>query len=611
MISERWKKTKELLDSVLELSPDKRAAFLNSACAGDPSLRAEVESLLAFDNQADNFLKNPALDSMRSITKSEGGSNSSKAGEISSTTDPLIGRTLGEFVICERLGDGGFGVVYRVEQSTLGREAVIKVLHARHRANKQIIERFKREAHLAARLQHPYTAHIYAFGAESDGLLWIAMEMVRGTPLHNYLKTNGPFSLDRFVPLLDKICEVVYTAHEIGIIHRDLKPSNIMVLEYVGQLLPKLLDFGIAKDTTGQEVSRITRDGTRLIGSPAYMAPEQWEKSFETDRRADIYSLGVLSYELITGRKPFEIPNSLNDNKSSSKPVPPLGPSFPTALNKVMSIAMAIHPEDRYKTAIEFAAAFRKACSLAESHDSRPARRNSYRLIGLILILLLFGTGLGLYPTLTSKILDKKRARANSSSTSTDAIPSMISIKGDKFRMGNDRGSLYGQPEHEIEIAHFEVSKYLVTNRQYAEFVEKIGHRPPAHWQGLFPLANIEESPVINVSWEDANAYCNWLSNLTGKPYRLISEAEWEYLARKKESLEVKEILGDYVEWTSTKFNLYPGSKVKSIPPLEHMRIIRGKSWEERFTGEDPVTFRLWQPSEFTYPRIGFRVASN
>src|SRR5688500_9864347 len=159
----------------------------------------------------------------------------------------LIGRTFGEFVIREPLGSGGFGAVFRAEQAALGREAVIKVLHRRHLASSAIMSRFMRESRLASRLDHPYAAHIYAFGAEPDGILWIAMELVRGIPLDQMLETHGPISLDRFVPLIERICEVVHTAHEQGIVHRDLKPANVMVLARAGRLLPKLLDFGIAK----------------------------------------------------------------------------------------------------------------------------------------------------------------------------------------------------------------------------------------------------------------------------------------------------------------------------------------------------------------------------
>src|SRR5436853_6167485 len=149
---------------------------------------------------------------------------------VASPSDPIIGRTLGDFVVREKIGEGGFGTVYRAEQPMLAREAVVKVLRGTMQANDSMIARFLREARLASKLDHPYAAHIYAFGAEPDGLVWIAMELVRGTPLDQILKIQGPLPLERFVPLLDRICEVVHTAHEQGIVHRDLKPANVMVL---------------------------------------------------------------------------------------------------------------------------------------------------------------------------------------------------------------------------------------------------------------------------------------------------------------------------------------------------------------------------------------------
>src|SRR5207244_3157389 len=167
----------------------------------------------------------------------------------------------------------------------------------------------------------------YAFGVEPDGLLWIAMEFVHGTPLNKLLNAQGPLPLEQFVPFFNKICEVVQTAHEAGIIHRDLKPANVMVISRAGRLLPKLLDFGIAKlldkeralkadvdssaitieQAAGPRSSEPTQHRAPLIetagaiGSPSYMSPEQWERAALADARTDIYALGVLSYEAITG----------------------------------------------------------------------------------------------------------------------------------------------------------------------------------------------------------------------------------------------------------------------------------------------------------------------
>src|SRR5690349_1704797 len=171
-------------------------------------------------------------------------------------TSVVLGRTLGEFIVKEPLSSGGFATVFRAEQPTLAREAVIKVMHTRLRTSDQLIQRFLREARLAARLDHPYAAHIYAFGAEPDGVLWIAMELVRGTPLEQLLSLQGPLPLPRFVPFVEKLCEVIATAHEQGIVYRDLKPANVMVVSRGGKLWPKLLDFGVAKLVDGPEHGR-------------------------------------------------------------------------------------------------------------------------------------------------------------------------------------------------------------------------------------------------------------------------------------------------------------------------------------------------------------------
>ncbi|HEY8145995.1 MAG TPA: protein kinase [Kofleriaceae bacterium] len=347
----------------------------------------------------------------------------------SGNAQALIGRTLGEFVVREPLSRGGFGLVFRAEQPGLGREAVIKVLHIDLLQRATIVQRFLREARMASRLDHPYAAHTYAFGAESDGVLWIAMEMVRGTPLDALLSAQGPLPLERFVPLIERICEVVHTAHEQGIVHRDLKPANVMVLARAGRLLPKLLDFGIAKiegepladegaapaqaavrlGTPAGEVSvdgktmdastleltppavdraarripvevhagldgqaRLTHAGTSM-GSPPYMAPEQWNNASAADARTDLYALGALSYEALSGRPPFDATTGLGLALAhKNDPVPPLPDGLPRELDAVITRAMAKQPADRYATALELAAAFRAASGVASEASPVP-----------------------------------------------------------------------------------------------------------------------------------------------------------------------------------------------------------------------------------------------
>ena len=295
-----------------------------------------------------------------------------EADELERDAEALIGRALGDFVIREPLSGGGFGLVFFAEQKGLGREAVIKVLRQAHLGDPTVVQRFLREARLATLLDHPYAAHTYGFGAEPDGVLWIAMELVRGTPLDALLHLQGPIPLERFAPLLERICQVVETAHERGIVHRDLKPANVMVLSRAGQLLPKLLDFGIARLVGEAEpapaAAPAVEPGLRLtsahvaMGSPHYMAPEQWSNAGAADSRADIYALGVICYQALTGKVPFRA--SSRDQLAAlhaRAPVPPLGPGFPPALDAVLARAMAKRAPDRFASALELAAAFRAA----------------------------------------------------------------------------------------------------------------------------------------------------------------------------------------------------------------------------------------------------------
>ena len=300
--------------------------------------------------------------------------------ELERDAEALIGRALGEFVIREPLSGGGFGLVFFAEQKGLAREAVIKVLRQAHLGDQTIVQRFLREARLATLLDHPYAAHTYGFGAEPDGVLWIAMELVRGTPLDTLLQLQGPIPLERFAPLLERICQVVQTAHERGIVHRDLKPANVMVLSRAGQLLPKLLDFGIARVIGEAEPAAplpsapppLTDSNHRLtgahiaMGSPHYMAPEQWANASAADSRADIYALGIICFQALTGRVPFRAAS--RDQLAAlhaRAPVPPLGAGFPAALDAVLSCAMAKRAPDRFATALELAAAFQAASGLA------------------------------------------------------------------------------------------------------------------------------------------------------------------------------------------------------------------------------------------------------
>ena len=280
----------------------------------------------------------------------------------------LIGRTLGKFEVIEKLGRGGSGDVYRAEQPQLGRSAVIKALRRENELSPNRVERFLREVKLASRLDHPYAAHIYAFGAEPDGLMWIAMEHVRGGTLDELIARRGPVPASVFAPLFARLCEVVHSMHELGIVHRDIKATNVMVIERSGQLLPKLIDFGIAKgldslDPIAEDevTTELTGHGSTL-GSPHYMSPEQWAAPSEVDARADIYALGVLAYRCLAGKLPFqEVGRMQLAEAHQHRPPPPLPASVPAALADVIQRALAKRADARWPTAVALAEATQRA----------------------------------------------------------------------------------------------------------------------------------------------------------------------------------------------------------------------------------------------------------
>ncbi len=349
--------------------------------------------------------------------------------------DPLVGKKLGDFVVDARIGEGGFGAVYRARQPRLGRLAAIKVLHTRLVTTADATDRFLREVRTASSLEHPYAAHIYASGVELDGTLWMAMEYVQGTPFSEYLRAQGSLPVERFVPFLERVCEVVHSAHSEGIVHRDLKPANIMVMPRSGRLLPKLLDFGIAKAIaatgSGSDEPKgfgvparaappsglaeaeapasgglaatvrggsgpsyqpaqaihgpvVSTDGSaaitqrgQVVGSPHYMAPEQWDDAGSVDARCDIYALGVLAFEALTGELPFR-GNSMAEVADAHRRAPPpaVPEGLPPNLDEVFGRALAKNPEDRFADALALGQAFRSAAGLGVERPPLPRLRD-------------------------------------------------------------------------------------------------------------------------------------------------------------------------------------------------------------------------------------------
>ncbi|HEX4384315.1 MAG TPA: serine/threonine-protein kinase [Myxococcales bacterium] len=273
----RWQKVQELFHAAADQAQADRQAFLQAACGEDQGLAAEVLALLAEDGGSSPLDRNIAQ----------------LASEV--LTGPEITQ-LGEYRIERKLGEGGTGIVYLAEQQKVGRKVALKVLRDAWLSPSRR-ERFAAEQRTLAQLDHPSIARIYDAGFLADGTPYFVMEYVEGKPLTEWCRGVG---LAEKLRLFRALCKAVQSAHAHGVVHRDLKPSNVLVKEDGS---PRLLDFGIAKQLAGN--ADLTRTGMRLY-TPAYAAPEQF-RGAAAGVRADIYSLGVVLYELLAQRQPFDL----------------------------------------------------------------------------------------------------------------------------------------------------------------------------------------------------------------------------------------------------------------------------------------------------------------
>ncbi|HEX9047777.1 MAG TPA: serine/threonine-protein kinase [Verrucomicrobiae bacterium] len=298
--------------AALEVSdPVQRKSFLDRACAGDDQLRAKVEEMLALEQDAENFFargRSAVAAAKLDLPLSDAGASSAvPAVEAAEPADPQIGVCVGRYKLLQRLGEGGCGTVYMAEQEEPVRRRVAVKIVKPGMDTKSVIARFAVERQALAMMDHPNIARVLDAGETEFGRPYFVMELVRGTRITQFCDENN-FSTRQRLELFIQVCRAIQHAHQKGIIHRDVKPSNILVTLHDGMPVPKVIDFGIAKATEG----RLT-DNTmftayeQFLGTPAYMSPEQAEMSgLDVDTRSDIYSLGVLLYELLTGRTPFD-----------------------------------------------------------------------------------------------------------------------------------------------------------------------------------------------------------------------------------------------------------------------------------------------------------------
>jgi tRNA A-37 threonylcarbamoyl transferase component Bud32 len=305
--------------------------------------------------------------------------------------ETMIGREIiGQYVIREKLGEGGMGEVYLADQPAIGRQVAIKVVHAqlREREHDEHVERFRNEAKAAASLESPHIVQIFNWGEIEDGTLFMAMEYLSGRTLADVLHEQGPLEPELTVSIATQICTALSEAHAAGIVHRDLKPSNIMLIERGAEKnFTKVLDFGVAK----LEGSDITRSGA-MFGTPQYMSPEQL-RAESIDGRSDLYSLGVMLFEMLAGELPFSSPTAVGFITAHlHQAPPPLPRSVPSALAEVIALLLAKEPNERPPDADSVAAELRAALAGGSPAARRRARRRVLR--GSVSALLLV-VGLG------------------------------------------------------------------------------------------------------------------------------------------------------------------------------------------------------------------------
>jgi len=506
----------------------------------------------------------------------------------------LLNQSLGRYHILEQLGEGGMATVYKAYDTRLETDVAVKVIRTERLAPEILqrsLKRFEREAKALARLTHPHIVKVTDFG-EYEERPYLVMEYLPGGTLKGRIK-QGPIPWGDAIRLLLPIAEALDFAHSQNMIHRDVKPSNILLTER-GQ--PMLTDFGIAKILDLEETQDLTGTGMG-VGTPEYMAPEQW--TGKASALSDQYSLGVVLYEMLTGRKPYiaDTPAAIL-LKQATEPLPRPGQfarDLPEKVEKILLKALAKNPEDRYPSMGGFAAALESALSgttaAARPQPARPGGQKGdtqativqegtetfterdrsrsmpkaapvlppssnqrraggegwqrYWPLALTALLLICGLSMGLVWALTRPALPTPApstreptatppptaAPAADASEITDAtgVPMRL-VPAGEFTMGSDSYD-DEKPVHQVYLDAFYMDVYEVTNAAYKTCVDA-GRCTPPHGTSSYTRSSyygnsqFDNYPVINVDWNQANAYCEW------RGAQLPTEAQWEKAAR-------------------------------------------------------------------------------
>jgi len=380
MTPERHEEIGGLFHAALELDPSERTGFLRRVCAGDDDLYRQVSSLLKLEQTAEGFIEIPIWQTHSAPLDD---SNSPRGGKVKycpmcqrrypgrqrmcpednqrlSLPDPyrLVGRILADKYRIEALvGIGGMGAVYNAYHLGIDRPVAIKILQPNVAiSNDRMVDLFEREARVIGHLYHENIADIKDAGRASDGIAYIIMEWLDGYTLDEELAASGHFPMDRVTGILRQISAALEAAHAKQIIHCDLKPSNIMLNPGpAGRELVKVLDFGIAKIVTDPAGSLVSA----AMGTPHYASPEQLQVGRTVDARSDVYSLGVILFQMLTGKLPFQagsVRELINRQMEAPARISELRPETPVAIQRIVNQMLAIDPDGRPQSARDVAA---------------------------------------------------------------------------------------------------------------------------------------------------------------------------------------------------------------------------------------------------------------
>ena len=500
-------------------------------------------------------------------------------------------RISNRYVLHERIGKGGMGVVYQAHDELVNEEVALKFMKPQILQSQKGVVSFIHEAQIARRLRHENIVAVHDISATENGILYLSMEFLRGHSLRALLRWHRQerklIDVRFAVRILDALLSALEYAHRT-VIHRDIKPENIMILP--GERV-KVLDFGLAKAidaaiSSSETVVQGEPAGQRgVIGTLGYASPEQVRHQ-PVDLRADIYTAGLLFYELLTLRTPHDTQVDLSQVRNDIAP----------SLFKLLDKARAVDREDRWPSAGEF----RK--QLIQAFEQ------SYRALST--------------------------TEAVTSSGAVVSTEDMVFLEGGRFVMGNNEVPEEA-PEFEVQLEPFYIDKYPVRVSQYGEFLKATGHPEPRYWHD--PRLNGPNQPVVGVSWEDARAYAAWANK------QLPSEAQWEFAARGREdrpfpwgNLEPDSNLcnfadylgmpsivsmhqdgrtpnglydmgGNVYEWTNDPFVPYAMRLNNTVQPNQSpLRTVRGGCWKSP-PGELRCSFRKGVFPESQLDAIGFR----